>query len=424
MSNVVNMSNASSALNSVLQQVDTNINNSPFSYRYAQDLKGSSMSGVARQYQEIQPNGSKVFGTVDFPIPKAGILQGLIVKLKLSKTATFAVNNSIGALQIREMSLVTNGRVLYTQTAQTLLSQVADQPYESRRNLEDMMHLLGGTTGDQVQLFGTTTGGTAFVPALFSCFDCPENMLNTSFVEPLILRLKLAGASDYCAVDASVDTLASVTLDDLTCICSYVQLPASVEQAMISSDFGSGENLSKVGYDFIEESSTGTLSTSATDSVISHEIKTNRFITDMYLVVTGENDHSDTVDNAGMGIELSNIKVESNGQVLMDLPAKIVGNIGSQSLDDFGYGCGSYWDRSSRVDGGKFRYVVRFSLSKDYRRIFGGCSTRELNNFKISCSVNSVLSTQTSGTLTVCMRSPQLLSFSAESGRITSSISS
>lgn len=423
MANPLLMSSASSAMVSVLNQVDTNIHASPFAYRYSQNTKGASFSACAKQFLEIQPNGSKVLGgIIDFPITKNGLLAGLIVKLTLGKTAAHTCNSSLGALQIDEMQLVSNGRVLFSQTSQGLLSLIANMPYQSRRTLEDMLLLQASTTGTDT--FGSTTSNVFYVPALFHCFEAMENYLNTSFVEPLVLRLRMAGASDFCATDATGDTAASVSLTDITLIAQYINLPANVEQAMIQNDYGSGENLSKVSADLVHEFTDGTL-TAGSSSSITHEVKTNRVINEMFICVdSGRGDVSNTVDNVAGGIELDTIKIESNGQVIAELDAKVLGSLSGESADDWGYSDSSYYDRSSRAQGSNYRYKFNFGLSKDVRRVFGCVSTRELNSFKITATTANATSTQTAARLHVIMRSPMLLSFSAESGRITSSISS
>ena len=423
MANPLLMSSASSAMISVLNQVDTNVSASPFAYRYSADYKGASFSACAKQFLEIQPNGSKVLGgIIDFPITKNGLLAGLIVKMTLGKSAAHGINNSLGALQIAEMQLVTNGRVLFSQTSQTLLSQVANMPYQSRKTLEDMLLLQSGTDGTVNP--GSTTSNIFYVPALFSCFDSMEQYLNTSFVEPLTLRLRLNAASDFCASDVDSDTPQSVSLTDITLIAQYINLPANVEQAMIQNDYGSGENLSKVSSDFVHEFTDGQLQ-SGSSSSITHEVKTNRVINEMYIVVdSGRGDQSNVIDNVGGGIELDTIKIESNGQVILELDAKVLGSLSGERSDDFGYSDSSYYDRSSRAQGTNYRYKFNFGLSKDVRRVFGAVSTRELNSFKITATTSNATATQTAARLHIIMRSPMLLSFSAESGRITSSISS
>ena len=423
MANPLLMSSASSAMVSVLNQVDTNVHASPFAYRYAQDLKGSSFSACAKQFLEIQPNGSKVLGgIIDFPITKNGLLAGLIVKMTLNKTATFGINNSIGALQIEEMQLVTNGRVLFSQTAEGLLSLIANMPYQSRKTLEDMLLLQSG--GDGTVNPGSTTSNIHYVPALFSCFESMEGFLNCNFSEPLTLRLRMASANTYCATDVDSDATQNITLGDITLIAQYVQLPANVEQSLIQHNFGSGENLSTINWDLIHEFTDGTLS-AGSSSTITHEVKTNRLVNEAYIVLTsGLGDHSNVIDNVGMGLELDTIKIESNGQVIAELDAKVVGSLAGESFDDWGYSESSYYDRSSRADGTNYRYKFNFGLTKDTRRVFGAVSTRELNSFRFVVTTANAGATQTAGRLHVIFKSPMLISHSAESGRITSSISS
>lgn len=414
---------AASALCSVLGQTQTEVQGTPFSYKYSQDLAGSSFAQCARTHQEVQPQGSKVLGgQVSFTIPKAGILAGAVVRLKVGKTAAHGVNNSLGALAISEISLVTNGRILFTQTAQSLLSLIANMPHASRKTLEDMLLLKSGNDGSLTM--NSTTEGEFFIPCLFSCFESLEMMPNVNFLEPIQIVCRMASASDFCTSDVDSDTAASVTLTDITLMCSYIQLSAKHEQALIQADFSDSENLSKVAWDMVHEFSDGTLSAGSTSS-ISHVIQSHRCVNQLFFCLdSGRGDASNTVDNVGAGIELDRVVIESNGQIIADLPAKLLGSLQGESFDQYGYSDSSYYDRTSRADGTNYRYVYNFSLSKRTNRVFGVISTREMSNFKLTVYTANAGATQTAARLHVIMKSPMLISISPESGRITSSISS
>lgn len=414
-------SNSSSAIVSVLSNVSTDVN--PFKYKYGQDLKGSSFANCSVSYQEVQPNGSKVFNSnIDFNLPKAGYLTGCVVKLTLDKDATDAVNNSIGALQISEIQLITQGKVLASQTAQGLLSLVAAMPYESRKNLEDLMLLQTG--GDGTLNPGSTTSNVHYVPVLFSCFESLEKAYNLNFCEPLTLRCRMASGSAYSTTAIDGDVANTMTLNDISVFCQYVRLPAEEEAKQIQGDFGQDAQNSKVQWDLVHEYSDGTL-VASTSTEISHEIKHNRAVSEMYVVVdSGRGDNSNAIDNVGMGLAAVTVKFEANGQTVASLDGKLIGAWGDYSFDEKGFSNGSYWDRTSRADGTIYRYKYNFGLSSDTSRVFGCASFRELSNPKVTVTIDSASSTQTAARLHVICKCPQLEMTSGESGRVTTSISS
>jgi len=295
-------------------------------------------------------------------------------------------------------------------------------PYQSRKTIENLLSLQAGSAGSS---YNDSTSNTFYIPALFSCFEGSESYLSTNFIEPLILRVRTSNANAYAATDATGDNSASISLSDIELVASYINLPANTEQAAIQQDFGDGSNLSKVAWDLVTEQTDCTLSHTAFTTV-THEIKTNRVISELYFaLVNNDNDVSNHVDHAGGGIAIDSVKIESNGQVIAELDGKLLGNLENGfSVDDWGFSDSSFWDQASRAQGTNYRYKFNFGLTKDTRRVFGCVSTRELNSFKLIVTAKTSSENQNNARLSVVMKSPMLLSISAESGRVTSSISS
>ena len=134
-------SNASSSFNSIVDGVETNQN--PFVYRYGNSTKGTTLSGISRTFVQINSQSSPQFNSsVDFHIPKNGILKNMWIKMKLTSAVTAdKISGAIGAQQISSVQVLSNGRVLATQTSAGLLAKVASQPYGSRKALEALLGL-------------------------------------------------------------------------------------------------------------------------------------------------------------------------------------------------------------------------------------------------------------------------------------------
>lgn len=416
--NPVLNSNASSALVSVLDKVDTQHN--PFEYKYAKNEKGTSLASCSRSWQETTTTSSKALNSaIDFHLSKNGILNNIVIKMQLEANANDdKLNASIGALQIREVQLLSSGRVVASQPAECLLSLVAGQPYASRKALEDLLSLQSASG----HVFGKTA--TFYVPVMFSCFESNEKKFNLNFVEPLVLRVLTADGGSY-GMNSAGDAVASVSLTDMSLFCEYINLPASMEQKMIQNDFGSGEPLSRVQWNLIHEYTENTITASA-NNTMTHEIKSNNVVQEMYIYVdAGYDDQQKGVAVSGKGIALDKIRIESNGITIAELDGKIAGIYGDRSEDQWQMFDGSYWDTTSRADGTNYRYKYNFGLSADTRRVFGSSAFRELNNFKVTVTTSTgVGANQTQARLHVCLKYAQLESIAGESGRITTSISS
>ncbi len=418
--NPVLNSNASSALVSVLDKVDTQHN--PFEYKYAKNEKGTSLASCSRSWQETTTTSSVALNSaIDFHLSKNGILNNVVIKMTLGKTGTDKVNASIGALQIREVQLLSSGRVVSSQTAESLLSLVASQPYTSKKAMEDLLKLQSGVAGSSLS---SATSFTVYVPLLFSCFESNEKKYNLNFVEPLVLRVFTADGGSY-AMNQAGDTASSVSLSSMSIFCEYINLPAEMEQKMIQNDFGSGEPLSRVQWNMGHEYSEVAL-TASQKNTVTHEIKSNNVVQEIYVYMdAGYDDQQKGVKRIGAGIELENIKIESNGITIADLDGKLFGMYGDKSEDSWAHLDGSYWDTSNTPAGTGYRYKYNFGLSADTRRVFGSSAFRELNNFKVIATTTAgIVADQSKARLHVVMKYAQLESIAGESGRITTSISS
>ena len=135
----------------------------------------------------------------------------------------------------------------------------------------------------------------------------------------------------------------------------------------------------------------------------------------------------DVPGSSGFGdyLELSNIKIEANGQALMDIDAAILAYCvnATAGVENSPNCVGNYWDNTHAHS--QNIYCIDFGLLKATDHLSGCISARELNSFKVSATSSSGTAlAATAHNLRVCMICPQLNSTSSSSGKISTSLSS
>ena len=398
-------SNASSALNSVLKGVVSEKN--PFQYRYALDLGGCSFSGISRTMQTLNASNTVAYSSaVDFQIPKAGLLRGLIVKVEETFTGTAAGSSATAAAGtgmsiVERLELISQGRVIHSQTREALSCIVSSQPIGSRENLSSMMNLGAYTTGTLGS--GASAKFTTRIPALFSCFEALQNAYDTNFVGPLTLRV-------HMAADPFTPTTVTRKLD-CTVTGEYIRESSEHQQRRLESDYGSG-NLQKLMWNTEhQESEQQTIGTGGK----SFEIKTNNYIGELWVYV------DQTSGSSLQGVEMATIKLEANGQTILEQDAQLLLQY-QPSADGHPYGeaCSGF-ETSGMGDAIKKRYRFSFGLSDDTRRAVGGASARELSNFKVTVTPAAE---KQNAKIHVVTKFYQIVSIESSNGKITTSISS
>ena len=403
-------SNASSSFNSIVDGVETNQN--PFVYRYGQSTKGTTLSGISRTFVQINPQSSPQFNSsVDFHIPKNGILKNMWIKMKLTSAVTAdKISGAIGAQQISSVQVLSNGRVLATQTSAGLLAKVASQPYGSKRALEALLAL------SNTNITGMHGGKLFYVPLLMSCFGL-EQCYDTNFVAPLVVRCHLSSASAFSGNNATPPVAKDLTAVSMSAYCEFIREPAEHAQARVQADYSDG-SLQRVQFNELHEFSEANLNAT---TQIQHELKTNNYIKEMYISVDLR---TNGVQDQGKPVELSSLKLEANGQVIADFgngeDAKLLQFIGDLQADEWEYSTGTGWDASQASLNHIYKYS--FQLSNDSRKVFGGVSSREMSNFLITANVDT--GSNATYRLNVVTVYAQLESIESASGKITTSISS
>tara|TARA_R110000803_G_scaffold64792_1_gene125909 strand:+ start:6711 stop:7982 length:1272 start_codon:yes stop_codon:yes gene_type:complete len=416
-------SNASSALISSLDAVSTAKN--PFVYSYASKatLGYSHIPAHARVVSVSQATSIGFNQRCLFSVLKSGMLENAFIKMTLTN-GTGAVADwspSIGNMQIEEIQLLTQGKVICSSKPFGRACLMSDAPYGRRINQEKCFGLTGAE--DPLAVAGART---YYVPLGFAAFDCPANFIDTNFTEPLSISVRLAAANTYCSTRADPSVAVACVLTTLELVQVFRMLPSELESKTIQENYSEAD-LVKVEWDLVEEETQAT-PTAAVSRDFSHIITTNRVIQKLYVALEDTDVAATTQLNSsalGEYLELSNIKVEANGQAVIDYDAKFVGLcMGTDAGSSNSPNCVGGFD-SSDYEHVKNIYCIDFGLLKGTDTISGAISARELNNFKITVTSSAATAlTATPHNLKVCMVCPQLNSTSSASGKVSTSLSS
>ena len=300
---------------------------------------------------------------------------------------------------------------------------MSDAPYGRKKNMEKGYGLQSVRHADVADDAATTF----YIPLGFACFDSPANFIDTNFTEPLVVRVRLEAANTYANASASSFAAVGLTLTTLELVQVFRMLPSDLEQKTIEANY-SEDDLVKVMWDIVEESSQST-PTAAVSQVLTHTVTTNRCISKLFVALEDieTTAGADVPGSQGIGdyLELSNIKIEANGQAILDIDAGIVGYmLGSTAgVENSPNAVGNYWDTS--FSHSQNIYCIDFGLLKATDHFSGMISARELNQLKVT--VTSSASTAliaTKHNVRIAAICPQLESTSSSSGKVSTSLSS
>lgn len=424
MANAILNSNASSALLSSLSSVSSVKN--PFVYSYAQKgtLAAAHVPSHSRTVVVSQPTGTPNFGVnIDFPVIKSDMLSNAFIKIVIANNSANAMyaNQGLLNMMLEEIMLMTSGKVLCSSRPFGRAALMSNKPYQVKKNLEKMFNLTNGR-----QTIPANGFVTAYIPLCFSYFEAAELNLNTSFVEPLIVRVRTAAANQYLDDNAGNPVAAAdVQLQTIELVQVHRTLPSDVLQKQIAANYSDTESLVRVQpYDLVEENSTKTV-VAAAGQQIEHVLTTNRCLTKMFIAV--ENTVSQVANaiasyDEGVYLPITNIKITGNGQTVLDIDGDLVKyalNADSDSSNS-AFAVGNNWDASYPHNSNIYCFDLGFN--KDPSHMTNAISTREINDFKVT--VTFTAASATLHRLRVCLCSPFLESINSASGKISTSLSS
>jgi len=422
MANSILNSNQSSALISALDSVSSAKNFAEYSYASKGVMQYSHLPAHARIVSTSQATSIGFNQNCDFPILKSGFLENAFVKMVLKNEtgATAYLNANIGNLQIAEIQLISQGKVLASSKPFGRACLMSDAEYGRKKNQEKGYALQAArhTLADDGSL-------TFYVPLGMYFCESASQYIDTNFIEPLQVRVRLGSANQYADDGANPAVAVNLSLTSLELVQCFRMLPSDKEQEAINANYAE-DDLVIVGWDLVEESTTKTPA-AAVSQEFTHTITSNRCVSKLFVALepTVDSTATDLASQAeGNYLPLSNIKLEMNGQSAIDIDADLVGYMMGVDNGSRNPNCvGNYWD--STYEHSQNVYCIDMGLLKGLDKFSGMISARELNSFKLTCTSSASSAVEASAhNLRVCMVAPQLISISSASGKVSTSLSS
>lgn len=412
-------SNENSALISTVNSADQS-QILPFNYALEKNIPAHGLQIVT--HDPVAGTGNVLGTTYDFDINKYGYLRSLVLEIKAAAGAdTTKEATSLGGLcYIESIELLSSGRRLQYMSRDAYLCALSDLPYGARKSVQAACKM--GTT----DWLRNNTQPTFHIPILFSFFDNVRNTINARFNESLRLRVTLTSEkfAQGTATSGSDATAVIAGITHLKLLAEYRRLPMPLDDKVVQEDFGDNQPLTKVVYDYSEETAlTLTLPTSDQTTYANEiEIKDNGAVDAIYLIVKPAPPTGNAIDNntamagAGVPLEIKEVKFSASGQTIMEVSGNYIEFLGRRTLDKGFYGGG--FDVSADNSGTNFVYKIQLGLDSDTRYFSNLASLRELNTPTISFKIAG-----TSGVVTanaqakVIVRKAMLMTTDAGSGK-------
>jgi hypothetical protein len=432
MSNPLIASNQNSALVATILESKDAISN-PFMY---------SESGITPPHSvqiiNVQPSTGATAvtasKTMDFDLPKVGLLRRMTFTAEVTvpdSTADTAVGLSkTGHLfVIDSVELLSSGRRISLLTKEMILAKISDKPEYVRRAYEQALHTAdGGKTpagGNAVVTTGNTR--TVMLPLDFFFSNSNKYALNTSFVEPLRIRIKYGNLlhGGEAAAGKYDGDLISVANPEL--LCEYRDLPNNYGDETIEENFGSGmltQLIENYTYESPETKSVDNLNNSQKVTI---DLKETGGVKAMYVVAYVHHDQAGDADARAASntpLQIDHVAFKAGGQTILDVPAEYLRFFGNQSdnVDKFAV-CGT---KVSTQDAGT-QNVVKIDFGFDRNNLSNVISFRELHapqleiTFKTDAFTN--LDNADEVTIQVCHSVAQLMTTQSSTGKINISLS-
>jgi len=408
---VLTASNENSALISTINSAEQS-QILPFNYALEKNIPAHGLQIVEHSTVSGSVSVSK---SHDFDINKYGYLRSLTIQMKATGTANTEVNSPIGGLGfIESIELLSSGRRLQYMSRDAYCCALSDLPRESRKAIEESARM------GAYDSLGVSGQKVFHIPILMSFFDNVRNTVNARFNEALRLRITTTAGTHFR--DSGSGAQVACAIDDMTVLAEYRRLPMPLDDKVVQEDFGDNQPLTKVLYDYSEETVLAVTHSSTADSVYKEiEIKDNGAVDAIFLIVKGDiltGNSTDAIAKASdIPLQVDEIKFTASGQTIMEVPARYLQFLGKRTLGNGFFGTGSLND-TGEVAGMGYVYKIQFGLDHDTRYFSNLASMRELNTPTISfkLSANSTLNGKT-GTAKVIVRKAMLMTTDAGSGK-------
>jgi len=382
-------SNENSAMLATLESA-SNANTLPFNYSLEKNIQSHGLL-----WTEISPQANADWSkSTDFDIPKYGYLRSLYLKIKLTSNATMTASNKglkCGALGlINNIELLSSGRRLHFMSSEALRCAISNLNGEDRQACVDGCFIGNHST----MAYTAAANGNAevtserifYVPILLSCFNNIRNISNTRFEEAHRLRISWTDGKVFWN---GSNALASATFDSCSLVCEFKRPRQRDDDSIVSLDYGSGQPLSKVYYEYedeVEQSITLSKDNTVTETI---DVKTNSAIANLFVTVVAPNDgaDSDLATNSAQPVKLDKIQFKGSGMDIVNLDAELIRLYGHRTLGRGFYG---RYAPESEVDKMCYVYKIQLGLDNNDKYFSNLASLREVNNPQVVVTVSQV----------------------------------
>ena len=412
-------SNENSALISTVNSADQS-QILPFNYALEKNIPAHGLQIVT--HDPVSGTGNALGTTYDFDINKYGYLRSLVLEIKAAAGAdsTNVASNLGGLCYIESIELLSSGRRLQYMSRDAYLCALSDLPYGARKSVQAACKM--GKSG----WLANNKQPTFHIPILFSFFDNVRNTINARFNESLRLRVTLTSEKFAQGTQSGSDNATAVIagITHLRLMAEYRRLPMPLDDKVVQEDFGDNQPLTKVVYDYSEETALSiTLPTSDETTYVNEiEIKDNGAVDAIYLIVKPAPPTGNAINNntempaAGVPLEIKEVKFSASGQTIMEVSGNYIEFLGRRTLDKGFYGAG--FDVDADASGTNFVYKIQLGLDNDTRYFSNLASLRELNTPTISFKIAATDGVVTAGgTAKVIVRKAMLMTTDAGSGK-------
>lgn len=412
---VLTASNENSALISTINSAEQS-QILPFNYALEKNIPAHGFQIVSHSTVTGSIGKSKAH---DFDINKYGYLRSLTLQCKFTGHATATAKSTImgGLGFIESIELLSSGRRLQYLSRDAYLCALSDLPRDTRKGIEQSLFM------DAVGNFAGATEKVFHIPILMSLFDNVRNTINARFNEALRLRVTTSAGAHLKAAGSA--TPGSFALDDMTLLAEYRRLPMPLDDKVVQEDFGDNQPLTKVIYDYSEETTVPV--TLKDDAIVSTsvEIKDNGAVDAIFVIVKADlitaANNSDAVQLAtDKPLECANIKFSASGQTILDVPGRYLEYLGKRTLGGGFYGT-SPGKAGGTTEAANLCYVYKIQMGLDHSSQYFSnlASLRELNTPTITVDIAKQSSNldDKAGTVKVIVRKAMLMTTDAASGK-------
>ena len=322
MSNVLINSNQNSALVATILESSDAIKN-PFVYAEDNIIPPHSVQYIS--VSPINPSQLVPSGTLDYDLPKNGLIRRIYVDASFTKTTGVDGSVVTGFLfNFESIELLSSGRRICLLTTEGMAAIASAMPDYVRRAYERSLHM-GKSTSPTA---GDVNVDKVCFPIDMFFSDGDRYALNTSFTEPLRIRIKLGNGNN--ATDDAVAKPHTITQCNLQ--VEFRELPNNYTDALIAENYGDGMLTQLIkNYTYETPASYTSTSTATEFQKITVDLKENGAVKSLYVMCYMPHDADPAlakVRQSDQFIKIDNVKLTASGQTIMDVPAELLGRWG------------------------------------------------------------------------------------------------